>query len=241
MATALSVGPPRLSEECVKTRAWVNLALAAGLVVAATGCGTTNYLKPEYAPRLSTRSVGLEQTVKSSSPGAVEVLAFNDRRGDRDERYRDQKLVWKGKGLHEYRLQSSLAEYLRGALVFDLARVGFRAAAAPGDARPFSGQFEQRPDGIAYLLGIEVLECRPDYDTHFMSVTPHYIYEYHVKVWDNVKSKLILDKSLQKNITGVGEPGIAFATLMDRLLNDHLAEVNFEIANLLLAAVRDSP
>jgi hypothetical protein len=204
------------------------LALA---VLSTTACTSTNLLREDYAPRLSAQAVPLEQAVGRSGVGPIQVLAFEDRRASLDPLYDDPKLVWKGKGIYEYRFASkTVAAYLQEALVFDLSRLGFKISA---DDTP-----EQRePRTNELVLGVQVLECRPEYDAHFASVSPFYRYEYNVTLWNADRSRALAEKVITKKVEGVREPSITFATLSDRLLNDHLSEMSFEIARFIIDSV----
>lgn len=204
------------------------LALA---VLSTTACTSTNFLREDYAPRLSAQAVALEQAVKGTALGPIRVLAFDDRRASRDPLYEDPKVVWKGKGIYEYRFaRKTVAEYLQEALLFDLSRLGFAITA---DTPPQ----ERARQGEQVVLGVQVLECRPEYDAHFASVSPFCRYEYNVTLWNADRSRALAEKVITKNVEGVREPSITFATLSDRLLNDHLPEMSFEIARFIIDSV----
>lgn len=205
--------------------------LAIVLAVSTTACTSTNFLREDYAPRLSTQSVALEQAVKRTAVGPIRVLAFDDRRATRDPLYADPKVVWKGKGIYEYRFATkTVSEYLREALLFDLSRLGFEVTADNAPQEPGS-------EGAQVVLGVQVHECRPEYDAHFASVSPFYQYEYSVTLWNADRTRALAEQVITKKVEGVREPSITFATLNERLLNDHLPEMSFEIARLLIAAV----
>lgn len=207
------------------------LFILALSVLSTTACTSTNFLRQDYAPRLSTQAVALEQAVKRKPVGPIRVLAFEDRRATRDPLYTDPKLVWKGKGIYEYRFETkTVAQYLHEALLFDLSRLGFEVS-----ADTTRGEDVTRDEQVA--LGVQVLECRPEYDAHFASVSPFYRYEYNVKIWNAGRSRVLAEKVITKKVEGVREPSITFATLSDRLLNDHLPEMSFEIARFIIDSV----
>lgn len=206
------------------------LALA---VLSTTACTSTNFLREDYAPRLSTQAVALEQAVKRTAVGPIRVLAVQDRRASRDPLYADPKLVWKGKGIYEYRFATkTVADYLQEALLFDLSRLGFEITADP---RPQEG--ERGGAEAELIMGVQILECRPEYDAHFASVSPFYRYEYNVTLWNADRSRALAEKMITKKVEGVREPSITFATLSERLLNDHLPEMSFEIARFIIDSV----
>lgn len=219
------------------------LIVGSGFLV---GCGTTNFIKPDYRPRLSSRATVIEEQIKSKPPAEpVHLLRFSDLRSTASvpdhASYGDNNLVWKGKGLHEYRFQTkTVADYLFESLVFDLRRSGIRVKPADGGTPPFSGTFDHVPSTGPpgqFILGVQVLECRPDYKTGWANITPYYLYEYRVKLWDAVASKIVLDETFKKKTEGMAvAPIMTLADLTDRLLNDELTDLNLGIIEMVARA-----
>lgn len=71
-------------------------------------------------------------------------------------------------------------------------------------------------------------------------MSPFYRYEYNVTLWNADRSRALAEKVITKKVEGVREPSITFATLSDRLLNDHLPEMSFEITRFIIGSVRNS-
>lgn len=220
------------------------LLVGSGFLV---GCGTTNFIRPDYSPRLSSRATVIEAQIKSKPPAeSVHLLRFGDLRSaasvPNTAWYADKNLVWKGNGRHEYRFQTkTVADYLFESLAFDLRRSGIQVKPADEGTPPFSGTFTDAPSygpPGRFILGVQVLECRPDYKAGWSNITPYYSYEYRVKLWDAVASKIVLDQAVKKTTEGmlVGQM-MQFADMIERLLGENLTDLNLDVTEMVARAI----
>jgi hypothetical protein len=221
------------------------VAMSTILMMSMIGC-VTMPVESDYSPRLSSRTVTVEQQIQSLGIEApILVLDYLDTRAAQakadakpDDNYLsteaalykdDPHHVWTQK-FYKYRLASkTLAQYLSDALFFDMQRMRLPVTRASEETRAFSGAFEGKNYDQRFVLGLEVLRFRPGYKPGFVNVTPFYMYTVRVRLWDSDAEQVVLDETIDKKIEDLPVPGITFADMLDKLMNDHLAEVNFVI------------
>jgi len=221
--------------------------LSCAILISLSGCASTNLVRNSYAPRLSAQSQSLEKQLKEKSNVPVLLaLGFGDARAgaglskkSEAKDLADPYFIWKGKGMHTYRLEKqTLADYLHGALVFDLERWGFKVV-NDDRARLLFADIAKDPKKLAgnadYVIAIDVLQCEPRYKVGWNDITPSYHYTYHMKVLDVAASKTVYDNNVERTVEGLSEAMImTFASMTDRLMSDNLTEMDFTVANILL-------
>jgi len=161
------------------------------------------------------------------------VLNFQDKRGDVDP-----YLIWKAKGLHEYRLsEKNLSDYLYESFIFDLQRIGMNITPANDASILLSdivSKAQTAPENADYIVSIDVYKCIPEFKTKWRTVKTFYMYDFHLKTWDINRSKMIFDEHIARSIEGTSKTLVLFSDLVDELLNDYLKEMNFDMAEVLM-------
>lgn len=224
------------------------------------GCGSINIVRPEYTPRISDRSLAIEKNLASETQkGTILILKFQDKRMDYKEK---NETELKSKGLDfnlddfkgplfiynasylkgapiEYRFKTKpLSDYLYGSLIFDLTRLGFNIISNDKSDLSFQEIINNRqtiPANTSYVVSVDVLMCEPGFVSHWNTVDVFYYYYYYVRIYDVLKSQVLYNAELKRTVEGTPEMFRAqLASVIDRLLNDYLFEINYDIAEILV-------
>lgn len=211
----------------------VQSLLVTSLLLVTFGCGTKNVIRNSYSPRISPRDMVLEKSLKKIKEQRLYyVLNFQDRRGDIDPH-----LVWT-KRQNEYRLSGkTLADYLYESFLFDLQRIGMNIVPANNTSILLSdiiSKTQSAPENTEYIVSIDVYKCIPKDKIEWSTVRTFYIYDYHLKIWDNNRSKMVYDDHIAKSFEGASKGRVEFSDMVDELMNNYLKEMNFDVAEVLM-------
>ena len=148
-------------------------------------------------------------------------------------------MVWEVISFLKYRFKTkTLCDYLYDSLIFDLTRFGFNIISDSKSRLSFQEVINNKqiiPENPSYILGIDVLMCEPHYVSGWMNIGLFYYYAYHITIYDILKSKVIYDAELNRIVEGTPEVSVAtFTPMVDKLLNDYLFEINYDIAEILV-------
>lgn len=229
------------------------------IFVILAGCASTNIVRSEYTPKISSRSLTIEKDLaaKTKKPRIL-VLKFQDKRMGYKEKntdalkskdssnylidfedFKDPYFIWKGNGIQEYRLKTkTLCDYLNESLIFDLSRLGFNIVSYNKSDLSFQEIIKNNqmiPANTLYVVSIDVLMCEPDFVAGLINIDLFYYYYYRVTIYDVLKSKVVYHTELNRTVEGTPSAGhLGFGAMVDRLLNDYLFEINYDIAEILV-------
>ncbi len=223
-----------------------------------SGCAA-RIVRSEYTPKTSIRSLTIKKNLASiAKEPKIFVLKFQDKRmhykeknidvlkskgwDDEQVSYEDLKdpyLIFKYRENNDHRFKTkTLCDYLHESLIFDLSSLGFNIVSDKKSDLSFQEIIKNNkivPTNISYVIGIDVLMCEPRVVAGWGQPDElFYHYYYHLKIYDVLKSKVLYDAELNRTIEGTQEVEVLFTTMVDKLLNDYLFEINYDVAEILV-------
>ena len=228
------------------------------LIALASGC-QSHLVTSDYSPRLSVRGNDLKRSLDSRKNHPILIIhPFIDERttllcpgrqpptfekcgpGSIDSSPFPPEPNWiYGFGRDEYEFSdTTVAEFLREALIFDLERYGFLLGDSTSLREGQGGLGHNRPgpdERSEYVVQITVYRAEANLKYSFGGrATPFYNYEYGIVVKRPYGKKALLDEKVVQNISGITSARVISEThFIDAFLNDGLATMNLAVAEIL--------